>query len=275
MLIILLRRRILLILMLILLGKHFLFRIFAFFVCSHFRNFLLVFYAFSFFSDMIMGKADILGFEINPFVSQEEKDNGLIDEFVAFGRKNVKYYEVRLRVERRNGRNQELILPYGKTLVMGKIGGKSSEYEKVYHCCVWLPDQHYLLGGHQGAIYICKKGSCLKKLSTFHDSWVAAMKVIVINDVQKVRYQILKKSKKNSNRKRSSFGDGVVSDEQIGALFGDLPYLIFSASADGKMYQFVNNGYVYFLHDLFVCLFCVCVFFCVFCMFFFLQKVQN
>mmetsp|Transcript_1908 Transcript_1908/g.3713 ORF Transcript_1908/g.3713 Transcript_1908/m.3713 type:complete len:553 (-) Transcript_1908:165-1823(-) len=70
-------------------------------------------------------------------------------------------------MERRNGRNVELLLPQTKTIVMGKLGSKSSEYERIYQSCCWL--QHapswYLLGGHTGTIYICNKASCMKKVS--------------------------------------------------------------------------------------------------------------
>eukprot|EP01084_Bolivina_argentea_P206512 352576_1 len=113
-------------------------------------------------SDMLLGKQDILGIELNPFESDA------IDEFVCFGKKNVKYYEVQLRQgQRRGGRTVELILPVAKTIVMGKLGARSSEYERCYNCCVWLEHapSYYLLGGHTGNIYICYKASCLKKVS--------------------------------------------------------------------------------------------------------------
>lgn len=86
---------------------------------------------------------------------------------MVFGRKNVKYFEVRQRIERRNGRKVELVLPAGKTLVMSKLGGKSSEYERIYHSAEWLGGHrgYYLLGGHTGTLYICCRAACLKKVT--------------------------------------------------------------------------------------------------------------
>ena len=117
-------------------------------------------------SDVLLGKQDILGLELNPALDAEDEAGGLIDEFVVFGRKNVKYYSVRSRVERRNGRSVELVVPAGKTLVMSKLGGKSSEYERVYHSCCWLAGRrgYYLVGGHAGTLYICCRQACLKKV---------------------------------------------------------------------------------------------------------------
>ena len=45
-------------------------------------------------SDLLLGKADILGLALNPNLSDEDRADGVIDEFVIFGRKNVKYFEV-------------------------------------------------------------------------------------------------------------------------------------------------------------------------------------
>eukprot|EP01083_Nonionella_stella_P290971 990120_1 len=58
-------------------------------------------------------------------------------------------------------------MPYGKTLVMSKLGGKSTEYERIYQSCVWLKNSSswYLLGGHNGTIYICYKQQCCKKIN--------------------------------------------------------------------------------------------------------------
>ena len=77
--------------------------------------------------------------------------------------------QVRERLERRNGRKVEMVLPAGKPVVMGKAGGKGSDYERSYNCCCWMTAEGmsswYLLGGHSATIYLCHKQQCLKKVT--------------------------------------------------------------------------------------------------------------